>query len=607
MENVRTQPEIESTTKKWKRRSKNFEVNFYDIAKDLPVTMTIEQALKTYPPAKQQIRAGIASIGPGYVMTEVQSVENDKNEDPPEEENSSDISSIESSTSSESGSSSEKETDTEESSEKENDNREQVNINHIGNLNDSRYSSDDECTHGKAEIKDDDSKPKNESPTSNWDDPGWPTIKPWAEAGVHKKNSNWNTEPNPHYEPAPPTTERPPSLQRSADNLRKDPCQHKESWPAEVQKQEDNQPLESSPTPEGWSEEKENDYSSPLTEPWRDTCTHNVPIDEESVCYECVAYTKTKYNWETAKLDEDEFKQTESQNQKNATHPEESPALEEQLLDDHPASEWWLDKCIRDFPIDGFSNCDDCALRPRTKENHELNLPELRDKKAPVPSATDWQNFADADETYWEVENQGTEPPKSEEPPPENLLPHEGWLIVDRTKPSTDAYNDIRFDETPHNEQPSGNERILYEWPDDKQPKSPIKNQSNNKTHLEKWPFDKGQIDNKNSTDEWSSETENEHSANEWPPGAQHHYSTETWFGPLIHDFPTDKTREYFIEERAMLEEEKQTVREVNEQRRKTFNRKKPRKNQRQHPYTGATYDLSNDNEEPLRTLKEWV
>src|SRR6184192_3590550 len=45
--------------------------------------MTLEDALKTFPPAKQQVRAGIANLGPGFTMVEtgVQSVENNSSDD----------------------------------------------------------------------------------------------------------------------------------------------------------------------------------------------------------------------------------------------------------------------------------------------------------------------------------------------------------------------------------------------------------------------------------------------------------------------------------------------------------------------------------------------
>src|SRR3954469_10817415 len=45
--------------------------------------MTLEDALKTFPPAKQQVHAGIANLGPGFTMVEtgVQSVENNSSDD----------------------------------------------------------------------------------------------------------------------------------------------------------------------------------------------------------------------------------------------------------------------------------------------------------------------------------------------------------------------------------------------------------------------------------------------------------------------------------------------------------------------------------------------
>jgi hypothetical protein len=78
MDDVDIPPEIVSKAEKKLRRTKRHELDFYQLIKNLPVTMTLEEALKNYPPAKQQVRAGIANLGPGFTMVEtgIQSVEN---------------------------------------------------------------------------------------------------------------------------------------------------------------------------------------------------------------------------------------------------------------------------------------------------------------------------------------------------------------------------------------------------------------------------------------------------------------------------------------------------------------------------------------------------
>jgi hypothetical protein len=83
MDDVDITPEIESSREKKLRRHKKHDIDFYQIIKDLPVTMTLEEALKVYPPAKQQVRAGIANLGPGYTMVEpeIQSIEKDQSDD----------------------------------------------------------------------------------------------------------------------------------------------------------------------------------------------------------------------------------------------------------------------------------------------------------------------------------------------------------------------------------------------------------------------------------------------------------------------------------------------------------------------------------------------
>src|SRR3954469_24890855 len=82
-ETIDITPDIESNRERKLRRTKKHEVDFYQLIRNLPVTMTLEDALKTFPPAKQQVRAGIANLGPGFTMVEtgVQSVENNSSDD----------------------------------------------------------------------------------------------------------------------------------------------------------------------------------------------------------------------------------------------------------------------------------------------------------------------------------------------------------------------------------------------------------------------------------------------------------------------------------------------------------------------------------------------
>ena len=76
MDDIVIPPEVESNKeKKLLRRTKKHDVDFYNLIKDLPVTMTLEEAIKTFPPAKQQIRAGIANLGPGFTMVETPEIQ----------------------------------------------------------------------------------------------------------------------------------------------------------------------------------------------------------------------------------------------------------------------------------------------------------------------------------------------------------------------------------------------------------------------------------------------------------------------------------------------------------------------------------------------------
>src|SRR5207245_8850044 len=79
-EEILITPEIESSKERKLRRSKKHDVDFYDLIKNLPVTMTLEETIKTFPPAQQQLRASIANLGPGYTMVEngVQSIEEEQ-------------------------------------------------------------------------------------------------------------------------------------------------------------------------------------------------------------------------------------------------------------------------------------------------------------------------------------------------------------------------------------------------------------------------------------------------------------------------------------------------------------------------------------------------
>jgi hypothetical protein len=84
MDDIEMTPEVESSKeRKLLRRSKKHDVDFYERIRNLPVTMTLEEAIKTFPPAKQQIHAGIANLGPGFTMIEagVQSVEKNQSDD----------------------------------------------------------------------------------------------------------------------------------------------------------------------------------------------------------------------------------------------------------------------------------------------------------------------------------------------------------------------------------------------------------------------------------------------------------------------------------------------------------------------------------------------